>query len=227
MESVNFWAQTTQVAISETWVKIIKFLPNVIGALVVVLVGLIVGVIFKKTIITLFKVLRVEELSEKIGLAELLRKAEIKTTLSAVLGDLVKWIVIIVFLLAASDLVGLERISDLLSKILNYIPNVVGAVIILMLGGLLADFMASLVRGSTALLKVKTAKLLTGITRYSIIIFAVIIALVQLGIAADLWKILFQAVVFTIAGSLILAFGLGGKEIASKTLESFYNKYLK
>lgn len=227
MNSVNFWTDSTRQALLDAWAKMIKFLPNVFGAILVVLVGVIIGVILKKAITALFKVLKIEDLSEKIGLSGILRKAEIKITISEVLGDLVKWIVIIVFLLPASEIVGLAKVSEMLNKLLAYIPNVIVAVVILMLGGLLADFLAALVRGSTALLKVRAVKLLSGITRYSIIVFAFIAALIQLGIAADLWKILFQAVVFTIAGSLVLAFGLGGKEIAGKAVDEFYNKYIK
>ncbi len=227
MNSVSFWTQATQEAVSEALAKIVRFLPNIIGAILVVVVGVVIGVVLKKGIVTLLKLLKVEDFSEKIGLAGVLRKAEIKTTISSVLGDLVKWIVIIVFLLPASEIVGLTKVSELLNKILGYIPNVVVAVIILMLGSLLADFLAALVRGSTALLKVKTVKLLAAITRYSIIVFAVIAALIQLGVAADLWIILFQAVILTIAGSVILAFGLGGKDIAAKAIDEFYNKYLK
>lgn len=227
MTGVNVWTQATIDAVRDSLTRIIRFIPNLVGAILIVIVGVVLAIIVCRVIVELFKVLKVEDAAEKTGLNPALRRAGIEATVTDVTAALAKWIVIIIFLLPASEVVGLPQVSQLLNRILFYIPNVVVAVVIVMLGTILADFVASLVRGSTALLKVRTVKLLSGIARYAIIIFAVIAALIQLGIAPELWRILLQAVVLAIVGAIILAFGLGGKDVATKIIEDFYSKYFK
>lgn len=227
MSEVNVWTQATTTAVKDALVKILNFLPNVIGAVLVVIVGVVVAVVLKKAIVELFKILKVEELSERSGLAATLRRAGIETTVTSVVATLVKWITIIVFILPAAEIVNLSQVSQLVYSVLSYVPNVVVAVIILFFGSLLADFVASLVRGSAALLKVKTVKLLSGIARYSIIIFSILAALNQLKIASELIQTLWTGIVALIAIAGGIAFGLGSKDVASKIIEDFYHKYFK
>lgn len=227
MGEVNVWAQATATAVQDSLVKILNFLPNVIGAILIVIVGVVVAVILRRLVFELFKVLKIEDLSERAGLAAILRRAGIETTITSVVGTLVKWITIVVFFLPAAEVINLTQVSQLIYGVLNYVPNVIVAVIILFFGGLLADFVASLVRGSAALLKVKTVKILTGVTRYAIIIFVVLAALNQLKIASELIQTLWTGLVVLIAIAGGLAFGLGSKDVASKVIEDFYNKYFK
>lgn len=227
MSQVNMWTEVTTTAIQNAWSKILAFLPNVVGALVIIIVGLIVAAGLKRLIVGLFKALKVEDFSEKIGFAGILRQAGLETTLTSIVATFVKWVVIIVFLLPAAEVLNLNQISKLFYDVLGYIPNVIVAVAILFFGTLLADFVSSLVRGSAALAKTKSAKLLSGIARYSIVIFSLLMALGQLKIATEFLQILMWGIVgfFVISGAI--AFGLGAKGVAEKIAEDFYNKYLK
>jgi len=227
MTQVTMWTDVTTTAIQNAWAKVVAFLPNVIGALLIIIVGLVVAAALKRLIVELFKVLKIEDFSEKIGFAGILRQAGLETTLTAMVATFVKWVVIIVFLLPAAEVLNLNQISKLFYDVLGYIPNVIVAVAILFFGTLLADFVASLVRGSASLAKSKSAKLLAGVAKYAIVVFSLLMALGQLKIATEFLQILMWGVVgfFVISGAI--AFGLGAKGVAEKIIEEFYNKYLK
>ncbi len=225
--TVTTWGESVSNALTKATDRIVSGFFPLVGAILIIVVGLIFAAVLRRVVLELLKLIKLEDLSEKVGLNSILRQANIETTVSDALAVLVKWIVIIIALLAASDFLGLQQVSIVLNNILDYIPNVAVAIVILLLGSVLADFIAAIVRGSSSLLGVKTAKSLAGVARYSIIIFAVLVALSQLGIASHFIQTLWTGLVAFAVISFGLAFGLGGKDMASKILDEFHDKYLR
>ena len=138
----------------------------------------------------------------------------------AFIGGVVKWFIIVVFLVASLDILQLTAVTDFLkTDVLGYLPNVIVAALVLVIATIIADFMGKVVTASAKAGNVRSANFLGTLTRYAIWIFAFIIALGELGIAAAYMQILFTGLVAMLAIAGGLAFGLGGKEAAARSIE--------
>jgi hypothetical protein len=218
MNGVQTWGEAITVSLLSLWERFINFLPALIGAVIVFVFGWIIAVALGKLISRAIKAAKVDQAFDKIGAGKKLAEAGISGSISGFIGGLVKWFFVLVFLLAAVDILKLEKVTTFLNSILLYIPNVVVSVIILAVVFLLGNFVYHIVKGSTRAAGVMSATLLATISKWSIIVFGILAALIQLGIATSLVSTIFIGFVamFSLAGGL--AFGLGGKDEAAKIL---------
>jgi hypothetical protein len=195
--------------------SVAAFVPLLVGAVVVFIIGWVIAVALGKVVEQIIKALRVDALLQKLEVEKTLEKAGWHLNSGAFIGGLVKWFLIVVFLLAAVNILGLEEVSNFLRDVLLYLPNVVVAALILIIAALVADVSEKVVRGSVEAAGHRGA-LVGVVTRYSIWVFAFAAALLQLGIAASLVQTLMTGFVGAVALGLGLAFGLGGKDAASE-----------
>ena len=193
------------------------FLPLLIGALVVFVIGWIVAVSLGKVIEQIVKALKVDSVLEKLELHKVLDRAGIQLNSGAFIGGLVRWFLIVVFLLAALNILNLNEVSAFLRDVLGYIPQVVVAALILVIAALLAETAERTARASVEAARLKGA-LVGVVTRWAIWIFAIIAALYQLGVATLLLQTLLTGLVAMLAIAGGLAFGLGGKDLAGDFL---------
>lgn len=208
-----------QTSFADLWSSLLSFLPNFLGAIVVFIIGVIIASLLAKLVMKISDILKLDHLAEKLEVKKMFHQAGIQLNIAAMLGWIVKWFFIIVFLVAATDILQWNEVTDFLQEVLMYLPNVVIAVIILLVGILLANFTKRIVKSAVEAAKLSSADFLAGLSKWSILIFSFMAALVQLGIAEDLIRILFTGLVAMLALAGGLAFGLGGKEQASKLLE--------
>ncbi len=218
MNPVQTWGEAITNSLIDLWMRFVGFLPSLIGALLVFFLGLIVAVTLGKAAEKVIGALRVDQVIEKMKIGEKLKGIGIKLSISRFFGELVKWFLILVFLMAATDILGLSQVTSFLNSIILYIPNLVVATIILAIAFLLGNFVYNIVRGSVKAAGVMSATLLATISKWAIVIFGLLAALVQLGIAVSLVNTLFIGVVAALALAAGLAFGLGGKEEAASVL---------
>ena len=202
----------------ELWNTIVSFLPNVIGAVIVFLIGILIAVVLRKVVVRVIAVLHIDEFAEKLDIKAKFQRAGIRLHIGPLLGWIVKWFFIIVSLIAATDILGWKEVTDYLKQVVLFIPNVIIAVIILLAGILLANFVQNVVRTSVEAAQLASASFLSALAKWAILIFSFMAALVQLQIAPDLIRTLFTGLVFMLALAGGLAFGLGGKEHASQFL---------
>ncbi|MEX1087284.1 MAG: hypothetical protein WEC58_02045, partial [Candidatus Paceibacterota bacterium] len=204
-------------SLNNVWLTFLDYLPEVLSALFVFILGLIIASFLGSLTQKLLSLAKIDELSERSGLTDMMRRSQLNFTFSWLIGKVVKWFFIIVFLLAAADILGWEEVTSFLREILFYIPNVIVAIIILAVGMIAGNFLGRLISsGATATrLPVKNTALLGTIAKVAVITFATLAALLQLGIAESLIEILFAGLVLAVA----LAFGLGGQSKASEILE--------
>lgn len=199
------------------WLVFASVLPEIIAALVVVIIGLIVSPILGKVAKKLVRLTKIDSLSEKTGMKEALEKTDVKMTFAGLIGGIVKWFFLIVFFMVAVDILGWTQITLFLYQIVLYIPNVIVAVLLigigLIVGGFVGDLISKGLKASQT--PIKKPELLGKMAKFAIIVFAVLAAVLQLGIAQQLIIIFFAGVVFALA----LAFGLGGKAKAAKFLD--------
>ncbi|OIO37477.1 MAG: hypothetical protein AUJ75_04175 [Candidatus Omnitrophica bacterium CG1_02_49_10] len=203
--------------------RVVGYLPKLIAVLVIIIVGWMLSKLIKGILVRFLKLVKLDVASEKAGIKAILDKGGIPRTLSEIIGVLIYWVLILGIFMAALNTLGLAVAADLLNRIVSYIPNVIASIFVLVLGGILAGAVASIVKTAASNLNIVSSETLAKITHIVIVIFAVIIALQQLNIQVGVLAFAIQAAVAAMALALGLAFGLGGKETASKYL----SKWLK
>ena len=197
-----------------------QYLPSILVAVIVFVLGLVVGAILYRVVVQVIKVLRIDDALKAAGLESVARDAGFNLDIGRFLGTLVKWFVVIVFLVAALDVLGLNRVTIFLQQVvLLYLPQVVVAVLILILAAIVAEVAKKLVASSARASGAHTANLAGSIAKWAIWLFAVLAALSQLNVAAEFMQTLFTGLVVALALAFGLAFGLGGKEAAARTIE--------
>lgn len=202
------------------WNGITHFLPQFIVSLVIVIFGWIIAVAIGRLVTQIIHALKVDMALEGLGAKELVSRAGFKMDSGAFIGGLVRWFFIIVFLMTAVEVLGLNEVTVFLRDIvLYYIPNVIIAAIILVAAALLADVAHRVVRGSAQAGHLPSAAFLGGVAKWAIWVFAVLAALYQLGIAGPLVQTLFTGFVAMVSIAGGLAFGLGGKDAAARFLD--------
>lgn len=212
---VQDWITVTVSSLQNLWMGFVNVLGDIIGALVVFLVGLIVasglGAFVKKAI----DLVKLDSLLRSLGVEKFFDRAGIKLDSGKFFGKIVYWFIVIVFLLAASDIIGFTAFSEFLRDVLLYVPNVIVAILIMLAAIILANFLKSLVLSSVKSAKLKGYKFLGSLTWWAIIVFGLLASISQLGVAKDIINTLVAGVIAMIALAGGLAFGLGGKDYAA------------
>src|SRR3989339_501354 len=204
----------------ELWYGFISFVPGLLLAVILFIIGWIVGSVVGKAIAQVITAIKLDSLFESAGTQEMFARMGIKLNIGKFFGVIIKWFIIIVFLMASLQIVGLTHVNDFLrSAVLFYLPKVIIAAIVLVIATILADTMQKLVVASSKAANITSANMLGTITKYAIWIFAIIIALSELGIATYFMQVLFMGIVVMLAIAGGLAFGLGGKEAAAGAIQ--------
>lgn len=201
-------------------VQVLQFLPKLLLAIIIFIAGWVVGSVLSDVVSKIVKAIKVDSILESAGARGLLDKAGFNLNTGAFLGGLVKWFIIIVFLVTALDILKLQAVNAFLTNVvLGYIPQVIVATLILVVAAVLADLSQKVLSGGARALDSKHAGMVGGVARWSIWIVAILAALNQLGIAGGMMQTLFTGLVAMLALAGGLAFGLGGKEAAANYIE--------
>lgn len=220
MNPVQTLGQTIAASLINLWMGFITFAPTLIGVLLVFLFGVVAASILGKVTERIIKALKIDQALEVINISEKLKAHGIKIALSTFVGKIVQWFLVLAFLMAATDILGLEQVTEFLKSILMYLPNIVVATIILTIAFLLGGIAHTIVRSSTKAAGVVSAGLLAIIIKWAVIIFGMLAALIQLGIATSLVNTIFIGIISALSLATGLAFGLGGRDEAALILKS-------
>lgn len=212
------WKEALSSSTSNVLDRMVNFLPNLLGAVIVLVVGWLLAILLEMLLKKVLKMIGLQSLLELVRVESVVKKARFKTNSVGIIAALVKWVILIISFLAAADVLGLHQVADFFAVVLGYVPNVIAAVAILLMGAVLAHFLADVVRGSTEAGELAYSAILAKLTQVSIWVFAVLAAMVQLGIAHDLIRTLFTGLVALLAIAGGLAFGLGGQEAAKNLI---------
>jgi len=227
MNGMSVWQEALISSWTRVWTSILGVIPSVVGAVIVFAIGLILAYWAKRLTVEFLKIVKAEILSKRLGIDDFLNKVEIKRGLIDLLGILVEWLIIIVFFLSAVDILGLNVVSVVLTRILSYIPNILAASLILGAGYFIAGLVENLVRGSLSSVDHKIAKPVGKMARWFLLIVTFFTAVDQLQIARGLINTFFQGLTYTIVLVLGLSLGLGSKDVVSKLLNDWYDKMKK
>ncbi len=204
-----------RIAFENTMAQVGAALPGLIGAIIVLIIGWILANAAARVVTAAIRTAGADRLFQEHGGGE-------QIVPSAATGEIVKWLVRLAALILAASVVGLARVGDLINEIVLWLPNLIVAAIILLVAPVLGRFLRSLIEVSAGRAGFTNARMLGRLVEWSVIVFAVIIAVNQVGIAAELIQTLFTGIVAAFAVAFGIAFGLGGKDTAAKITENWY-----
>jgi hypothetical protein len=216
---VQTWGDTVVASLQNLWALVLSFLPNLVVSLGVIIVGWVVAAALGRVVWQIVAAVHVDQLLEKLNFKKPLERAGLKLNTGKFLGELVKWFLILVFFMAAADILGLNEVTGFLQLVISYIPNIIVAVLILLAGAAFANFMQKLVRVGADGAELLHAGFVGSVAKWSILIFALFAALDQLGVARNFIITLLQGFVAMIAIAGGLAFGLGGQNAARSFID--------
>lgn len=213
------WADVFTRSFQDLWFIAINFIPNVIFAVVIFVIGWVIGSIVGRVIAQVVRALRLDDALRGAGVEDLFGRAGFGLNSGRFIGELVKWFMVVVFLMASLEILGLSQVNVVLqSVVLIYLPQVIAAVLILVLAAVVAELAKSVVIASARAAGAHSAHLMGSIAKWAIWILALLAALSQIGIAAEFAQTLFMGVVIGLSIAFGLAFGLGGKDAAQEYL---------
>jgi hypothetical protein len=225
--NLSLWSNALSTVWSNTAGSLISYLPIAASAIIVAVFGIILGNWVKELIIKALSLVKFEGLVKDTKFQAFLHKAEITHKLEDIVAGLAKWLIVLTFFIAATNIAGLSSVSGVLSGILSYIPNVVSAVIVLALGVLLAGLVESVVKGALSSIDLKTGRLMGKVASYTVVTIAILAAFSELRIADSFINILFIGFVTMIALGFGLAIGLGAKDLVGMILTDWYKQIQK
>jgi small-conductance mechanosensitive channel len=214
------WSDVLTLSFQNLWVGVVNFVPNLVVAIIILILGWLIGALFGRAIWQVFKSLRVDDALRRAGFESLLRRGGVELDSGAFVGGLVKWFVIVIFLIAAFDVLGLSQVNFFLQDVvLGYLPRVLAAALVLLVAGVIGDVVGRVVVTAAKTAEVQSAHFAGAVAKWAVWIFAILVALSHLGIAAAFSQTLFTGFVIAVSLALGLSFGLGGQEAAARFLE--------
>lgn len=213
------WGGMLQNSFQTLWTGVLLFIPNLIVALVILALGWAIGALIGHAITKFLDVLRFDEALKKTGFESVVKRAGLELKASKFVGWLFKAAVIIIFLIASFDVLGLVQVTQFLSQVvLGYLPQLIVAVLILLVGVVVGDALEKVVVASSRTAGLTSSGMLGKVSKWAVWIFAILVALSQMGIAGAFIQTLFTGLVVAVSLALGLAFGLGGQEAAADAI---------
>ncbi len=220
MNLVGTWRDVLALSFKGLWTGVIMFIPNLIVAVVILCIGWAIGAVISRAISHFLKMIQFDEALKKAGVEDLVKKGGIDLNSGKFIGELVKYFIVVVFLIASFNVLHLDKVTDFLSGIVTgYLPQLIIAVLILLVGGVVGDILSRVVTASAKTASVSSANFLGVFAKWAVWVFAILVALSQVGIAGAFIQTLFTGFVVAVSLALGLSFGLGGQQAASKAIE--------
>jgi len=224
---IEDWSGITLLSLQSFWHGFLNFMPHLIGAIIILLLGWFISDWVGKLITEVLKKLKFDKIFERTHWQNALEKADFKVSVSHFIGELVQWILIIVFLLASVEVLGSRQLALFLNRIVNWLPNLIVVVSIFVVTVIIAEFAKKIIQALVEKAGVSHSNFVASIVQASIWVFAIFAILIQLGIAKELIQILFTGIIALIVISAGIAFGLGGKDLAKDVLEGLRGRLRK
>ena len=220
--AVTDWGTAIMTSVASALALFLGAIPKIIGFLAILLIGWIVAGVISNVVASLLRGVKFNDLAQRSGFAGFVRNMGIQTDAAGALATVINWFVRLIVLVVAFDALGLPAVSQVLQQLLLWLPNLVVALVVLVIGGLAANALASVGRGATAQAGLGNPDLLSNVARIAVWAFAIVVAVNQIGIATTLVNTLFMGIVAAISIALGLAFGLGGRDVAGQIVANWY-----
>lgn len=217
---VDTWASVLTQSFQDVWGVVISYVPNIIVAVIIFALGWLIGAALGRVVAQIISTLKVDNALKSTGLNAAVERAGFKLDSGAFLGGLVKWFIILVFLIASLEVLQLTQVTIFLQTVvLAYLPQVIVAALILLVAAVVAELAKDVVAGAAKAAHVRSAALAGSVVKWSVWIFAILAALDHLQVATAFVQTLFTGVIVALSLAFGLAFGLGGQEAAARAIE--------
>ncbi len=216
--SVQSWGEVFTQSLQGVWFSIASIIPGIVIALLILIIGWVFAILVERLVIAIFRAVKVDNALKTAGVEDVVRHAGYNLNSGRFVGGLVKWFIIVVFLIASLDVLGLSQVNEFLRDVVSYLPRVIVAVLILMVAAVVAEVMRKVVVGSSRAANIGYSNFLGSITKWAIWVFAILTAIFHLGIAPELVQTIFMGLIAALAIACGLAFGLGGKNAAEEVI---------
>jgi hypothetical protein len=224
MPQITHWSEALLTSLAAALALLFSAIPKIIGFGLILIVGWFVASLIDRGLAAILRSIHFNDLSRRAGLTDFIERMGMNTDPAGMVGIVVKWFIRLIALVVAFDALGLPAVSDVLRQLLLWLPNVVVALVVLVIGGLAARALSNVVRGAASEAGLSNSNFLAKASATVVWAFAIVVAVNQLGIATELVNTLFMAVVGAVALGLGLAFGLGGRETAAEITRKWYSK---
>jgi len=221
---VTEWSDAMFTSLAAAMALLFSAIPKILGFLLIIVAGWFIASLIERGLAAILRAIKFNDLSERAGLSDFIRKMGMNTDAAGMIGLVVKWFVRLIALVVAFDALGLPAVSEVLRQLLLWLPNVIVALVVLVIGGLAARALSNVVRGAANEAGLTNTNFLAKSASVVVWAFAIVVAVNQLGIATELVNTLFMAIVGALALGLGLAFGLGGRETAAEILRKWYGR---
>ena len=221
------WADVILGPAGTVWTQVREFILNVLLVVVILIIGWVISNIIKTLVTKGLRIVRLDDLSDRIELDSILEKGGIKLTLSEMIGEICYWVAILITVVVAINAVGLTTAAELLNRIILYVPNIITGIFILILGMFVATLLNNIVQTAASNAGLGQAKLLGNIAQIVVMVFAAAITLEQLGIGAKIIELTISIILGSVGLAVALAFGLGCKDLAAKSMGEMLDKLKK
>lgn len=211
----------------ELLASVLVKIPSILSAFVLLLIGMVIARFARMGVERFFKVTKLDDYTEQIKINELTARLGFGDSPGFVVGFLVYWLIILVFLVSAANVVELTVVSQLMQRFVLFVPKLIGAVLVLAGGLLLGHFSADIVHNAATANKLEGAVALSKAVRFTVVVFAAIMALEQIGIGTQIITSSIQIIIGAIGLGLALAFGLGGRDAAGEVIKNFVARQRK
>ncbi|MDG1074642.1 MAG: hypothetical protein P8O76_06750 [Methylophilaceae bacterium] len=206
-------------SLNQFWEQLVNFVPKLLAVVVILFFGWVIAKLARTAVKRILQLIQFDNFAQKSGLEAFMNSGNVNVTLSAVISEVMYWLVIIMFVITGANMLGLTEVAELLHDLAFYLPRIILAILVMIFGTLLARFINRLVFAWLHSIKFERALMVSTSVEYGIQILALFIALEQLGIGVQLINALFIIVFGGIFLGLAIAFGLGGRDWAAKVIE--------
>jgi hypothetical protein len=219
---VSNWGDALMASLSSAFTLFFSAVPRILGFVLIIIIGWIIASLIEKALAALLRTVHFDGFAARAGLAGFIEKTGTRRDASGTIALIAKWFVRLLTLMIAFDALGLPAVSDVLRQLMLWLPNLVVALVVLVIGGIAASALSQVVRGAATKGELGNPELLARIAKSAVWVFAIVVAINQIGIAASLVNILFTGFIGAIAIALGLAFGLGGRETAASMVRDWH-----
>lgn len=224
MQQITNWSDAMIASLAGAASMFFAAIPRIIGFAIILIVGWIIAAMIEKAVVAVLRAVHFNVLAERSGLAGFIQKSNMKDDAAGTIGLITKWFVRLITLVVAFDALGLLAVSQILHQLLMWLPNVVVALVVLVIGGIAANALGNVVLGTATEGGVERPDFLAKVARYAVWAFAIMVAINQMGIATSLINILLMAAAGALALALGLSFGLGGRDTAAAIVRRWYER---
>jgi hypothetical protein len=221
---IQSWGDAIRTSVTEALSMFLGAIPKVLGFFVILIIGWIIAAVISRVVARILRQVNFNDLADRSGLTGFVRKMGVETDASGFIAQVVKWFIRLIVLVVAFDALGLPAVSQILQDLLLWLPNLIVAIVILVIAGLAANAIGGLVRGAAAEADLGNPDLLATIAKGAVWAFAIIAAINQVGVADTLVNTLFMGLVAALALALGLSFGLGGRDTAAEIVRNWYTR---